>query len=76
MEYDKYMLDYYQNNFKRALDVVNSMQDVDAKVVRKFYEYEWLKRDEEMVRADELKREFRSNMLDPGRMTAVLERMK
>lgn len=51
------------------------MHDVDAKIVQKFYEYQWVKRDEDMVRVAQAQMDYRKLMLNPARITAVMERI-
>ena len=52
------------------------MEGVDPQIVQKFYEYHWLKRDEEMVSMQNVSSEYKKNIIDPTRITAVFERMK
>jgi len=74
-EYEQFLENYYQDSFDKTLDIISRLQDVDAKIVRKFYDYQWLKRDEDMVHQAKAAKDHKSVMLDPSRITAIFERI-
>ena len=75
VEYEQFLENYYQNNFENTLDLVDKFKKSDPKIIKKFYDYESIIREEEMVRVAEVAKQYKQEIRDPSRTLAVLERI-
>ena len=75
VEYEQFLEKYYQQNFNDTVDLMEKFKASDPKIIRKFYDYQSIKREEELVRIAEAAQQYKKEIRDPQRIIAVLERI-
>ncbi len=75
VEHEQFLEKYYQTNFNETVDLIQKFKKSDPNIVKRFYNYETIKREEEMVRIAEVAKQYKKDTTDPCRTIAVLERI-
>ncbi|CAI2361513.1 unnamed protein product [Moneuplotes crassus] len=75
LEYAQFLENYYQENFNNTIDLMKKFKGSDPHILERFYNYETIKREEEMVRVAEVAKQYKRNITNPCRTIAVLERI-
>ncbi|CAI2362723.1 unnamed protein product [Moneuplotes crassus] len=75
LEHERFLENYYQTNFNETVNLMKKFKTSDPNILLRFYNYETIKRDEEMVRVAEVAKKYKKDITDPCRTLAVLERI-